>query len=77
MFGNRERVINLYAEIADRAFDLDVAEQELHGSALPWSGAVSGCQIHSGQVRCSPPNRLKGEHIGGLSSLDRAHGGAQ
>jgi hypothetical protein len=32
LFGNRERVVNLDAEIAYRAFDLGVAEQELHGS---------------------------------------------
>jgi hypothetical protein len=27
LFGNRERVVNLDAEIADRAFDLGVAER--------------------------------------------------
>lgn len=40
LFGNSERVINLDAKIADRAFDLGVAEQELHGS----------------QVSCAPVN---------------------
>ena len=38
LFGNSERVINLDAKIADRALDLSVAEQELHGSQIP--GAV-------------------------------------
>lgn len=35
LFGNGERVVHLDAEIADRAFDLDVAEQELHRSQIP------------------------------------------
>ena len=34
MFGNRERVVNLDAEVADRAFDFGVAGQELHGSQI-------------------------------------------
>jgi hypothetical protein len=34
LFGNSERVINLDAEIADRAFDLGVAEQELDRSQV-------------------------------------------
>jgi len=32
LFGNRERIVHLDAEIACRAFDLGVAEQELHCS---------------------------------------------
>ena len=32
LFGDRECVVNLDAEIADRAFDFGVAEQKLHSS---------------------------------------------
>jgi hypothetical protein len=43
LFGNRERVVNLDAKIADRAFDLGVAEQELHGSRIHCAAVGQRC----------------------------------
>jgi len=43
LFGNRERVVNLDAEISDRAFDLGVAEQELDGSQIPRAAVDQRC----------------------------------
>jgi hypothetical protein len=43
LFGNRERVVDLDAEIAHHAFDLGVAEQELHGSQIPRAPVDQHC----------------------------------
>jgi hypothetical protein len=60
LLGYGERVINLDSEIADRALDLRVAQQELNRSkiscflnrsALPWSCGVNECRRSMDQGR--------------------------
>src|SRR5262249_34716581 len=53
LFRCRERVIDLDAEIADRALDLRVTEQELHGAKIP------GAPVDQG--RLCPPQRMRSE----------------
>ena len=43
LFGNRERIVHLDAELADRTFDFSVAEQELHGSQIPGAAVDQRC----------------------------------
>jgi hypothetical protein len=43
LFRNRERIVHVDAEIADRAFDFGVAEQELHGSQIPCTAVDQRC----------------------------------
>src|SRR5579872_3964806 len=49
--GRGERVVNLDAEIADRAARISPRGCR---SALPWSAAVSECQTRSGQSMLAP-----------------------
>ena len=53
LFGYCQRVIDLNAEIADRALDLGVPEQELHGSQ------VAGAPIDQRRLRA--PQRMRTE----------------
>ena len=48
LFRDRERVVNLDAEISDRAFDLGVAEQELDGAKISCA-PVGQCRFHPSQ----------------------------
>src|SRR5690349_5219818 len=58
LFGYRERIINLDTEIADRAFDLGVAEQELHGSQIARAAVDQRCLGPAEGVRTKHP-RIK------------------
>ena len=71
LLGYGERVINLDSEIADRALDLRVAQQELnraeisrfsYRSALPWSGVANGCRTSVDQDRLLRASRLTVSH---------------
>jgi hypothetical protein len=83
LFGNRERIVDLNTEIADRAFDLGVTEQELHGSQIPRASVDQRClspakRVGAKHPRVKPdachPVQQEGEHIGGSSSPDRVYG---
>lgn len=43
LLGNRERIVHLDAEIAHRAFDLGVAEQNLYRSQIPGAAVDQRC----------------------------------
>ena len=55
LFRYRKRVVHLDAEISDRAFNLRVAEQELHGSQ------IAGASVD--QCRLRPTQRMRTEQF--------------
>jgi len=55
LFGNRERIVNLDAEIAHCAFDLGVAEQELDGSQIACAAVNQRCLGPAQGVRAKHP----------------------
>ena len=56
LFCHSQGIIDLYAKILDRAFDLGMAQQELHGPQ------VSGATVNEG--RLGSPERMRAEEVG-------------
>jgi hypothetical protein len=57
LFRYGQGIIDLYAKVLDRAFDLSMAEQELHGPQ------VSGTTVNQGRLGSS--QRVRAEEVGG------------
>ena len=62
LFGDSQRVINLYAEVSDRALDLGVTEQQLYGSE------IAGASVDEGGLRS--PERAFPNKCGSSPTLE-------
>src|SRR6516165_5215716 len=77
LFRYPERVVELDAEVADRALDLRVAEgfRCADRSTSPWYAVTSGCCRCTDRDRCLRSTRRQGVRIGALSWAGRSRGG--